>query len=269
GKGKASRKTLQEIQARARTTSHADKLTRASRLTAKADTALVQDEYQLYHHMFAFTDKGTWAVVQQGMNARYARRYHWLSDNTPSFIEHDNHIIGDRKEPDVLNLTTTESKDNRRVTLDLAKEHPAKAARQLRQPAQRTLGHYDGSHPEETTYTQRHTINGAERINQETLRKAYEYQPKTYEELLLTKGMGAKTIRGLSLVASLIHGAPATWRDPIKHSFAHGGKDGIPYPVDRKRLDENTRFLKQAIEQARIGREERQHCLKRLARTVT
>jgi hypothetical protein len=259
GKGATSRKTPHEIAATCEKLGiDADPLVRASRLSAKVDSAAVQDGYDVYQHTFLFTADGSWSVVQQGMNQQngMARRYHWL---TASTFERDPHAaIAGKGTSNVLNLVATESDANRSVAVELAREHPAKVTaeikrmRTLSMPRHHHVRLYD-IHPDRT-----------ERI----LLKAYEAQPSDFTSLLAVPGVGAKGLRALSLVAELTYGAPASVRDPVSFSFAHGGKDGTPFPVDRRTYDSTIDSLRAALRDARTGRSEKLDALKRLARLV-
>ncbi|MBI5229368.1 DUF763 domain-containing protein [Candidatus Micrarchaeota archaeon] len=271
GKGRTSKKTPEEIDAiggawglsEAKTTH----LKYASRMAAKVDNCLVQDGYQLYHHSFLLTEKGDWAVIQQGMNPenRYARRYHWLDREVESFVEEPQKgICCDEKRERVLNLVAKESREARKASVDLVKEHPKKTIKYFiaSKPTdfQKTLNDFD-----EITFPRAHGFN--KRIY-ESLLQAYEIQPQNYEELVSLKGVGPKTIRALALVSELVYGAAPSWRDPVKYSFAHGGKDGIPYPVDRTGMDETTEILKNAIADAKIGKKEKLEAIRHLIEFV-
>lgn len=272
GKGKTSRKAPDEIKDFSDNFNLSEnkvkKLVYSSKMSAKVDSAVLQDSYQLYHHCFVFTEKGNWAVVQQGMNSssRYARRYHWLSDKVESFVEEPHKgICGDKKEKNVLDMSAKESSETQKVSLDLVKDNPNHLKKYLKKPFQKTIHDFTDKKPEEFTMMPGHTISGMNERNIETLRKAYEVQPRTYEELVAIKGVGAKAIRSLALVSELVYGKRASWKDPVKYSFAHGGKDGIPYPINRKVMDDNTRLLKDSIRNAKLGDKDRLHAIKRLS----
>lgn len=274
GKGKASRKTPAEIENTSFSlpTYKIEKLKYSSRMCAKVDNTLVQDGYQLYHHSFVFDEKGNWAVLQQGMNDKngYARRYHWLSDNIISFVEEPhNAICCDNKSMETLNLTAKESEEARKVSLDLVKDNPSHLKKYFnikiknKNLIQKTLNDFSNKKIEQFTMMSRHTIIDMDKRNIETLQKAYEIQPKTYEELVAIKGIGAKTIRSLALISNLVYGAKASWEDPVKYSFALGGKDGIPYKINRKHYDETANILKSAIDNAKIGNKDKLQAIKR------
>ncbi len=243
GKGKTGLKTPQEIEEKSEkmgiSSWKAEELIRASRLTAKVDSSCIQDGYSIYHHAFFFDEKGNFAVIQQGMKGEWARRYHWnTSDN---FLEGNESIMG-IYEREVLNMTGKKAREARKASLDAVKE-----GEYLRMPARH------GVFPEDLS-----------RRDVEFLNRVREFDPKDYEEFLLFRGMGAKRIRALALIANLIYGAELDWKDPVKYSFAHGGKDGIPYPVDKPNYDESIEFLKEAVEKAEIGKDEKIRAMRRL-----
>lgn len=268
GKGGTSRKAPDEIERFGDefnlSTDKIDRLVYSSKMSAKVDTSLIQDSFQLYHHCFVLSEKGKWAVIQQGMNDRYARRYHWISNNIVSFVEEPhNAICSDKKGKNVLNMTAKESREARKVGVDLVRDNPKHLEKYIKKPAQRTLTNF-----ESFTMSPRHIIIDMDKKNIETLRKAYEIQPKTYEELVAIKGVGPKTIRGLALVSELIYGKKASWKDPVKFSFAFGGKDGYPRPVDKKEMDESARILGDAIRNAEIGDKDKLYAIKRLNKFI-
>jgi hypothetical protein len=262
GKGATSKQAPNEIQNFSEklnlSYSKSQELVKASRLSAKIDNSLIQDGYQLYHHIFILTEKGKWAVIQQGMNTwnRLARRYHWLSDNVVQFVEEPHiAICTQKKEPLVLDMTAKKSKEARAVSLDLVKDGWL-----LRESSQRTLFNF-----KILNMPTCHSIKDELKLNCETLRKAAEIQPKSYEELIMVPGFGPKHVRALALISELIYNAEPSWEDPARFSFAHGGKDGYPYPVDKEVYDSSITILKNALEKAKIGRKEKMRALARLA----
>jgi hypothetical protein len=274
GKGKTSGNAPQDIlrlgDALSISARKVDELQRASRMSAKVDNALVQDGYHIYHHALFFTEKGDWAVVQQGMNDSHARRYHWLSDNVKSFVEEPHSAIcSQRQEQSVLDLTAAESRENRKATLDLVRDGPSHL-----QSAQRSLldfGPSGLSPAPELSMPRRHELLPKQDIDEagrKALQMAYELQPSSYEDLIALKGMGPMRIRALALISELIYGASPSWRDPAKYSFAHGGKDGTPFPVDRETYDSSIKTLQEALEGAKLDRSEKYEALKRLGRHV-
>lgn len=263
GKGKTSRRAPFEIeQGAGRAGLDPAPLVRASRLSAKVDSAAVQDGYQVYQHTFFFIPDGSWAVVQQGMNADngMARRYHWL---TAATFESDPHAgVAGRAEPQVLNLVAAEATGNRSVVAELAREHPSKIARELT-----TLKEKGG--PRHLELPRRHEARLSdvhpERIER-VLLNSYEAQPRDFTDLLGVSGVGAKGLRALALVAELVYGEPASIKDPVSFSYAHGGKDGTPYPVNRRVYDSTVESLREVVSAAKIGQTDKRAALRRLAR---
>jgi hypothetical protein len=279
GKGRASRKTPTEIgevgEEFGFSTANIEALRRASRMSAKVDNTAVQAGYQLYHHAFFIANNKKWAVVQQGMCSedRTARRYHWLSDNVRSFVlEPHSAIVSDVKRNAALNMTAKESEGCRKVSVDLVREEPKRLIRMLqsvRPEFQKSLSEWLPKSEDDPWAKHPFTSLSMPRsINWKTLREIYEFQPRDYEELLGWRGVGPATVRGLALVADVIYGEKPSWKDPVKYSFAYGGKDGVPYPVDRKAMDESVQILKHAVEEARIGNNEKTRSLRALMQFV-
>jgi hypothetical protein len=276
GKGKVSRQTPLEIESIGNkfdfSDRHIDSMRYASKMSAKVDNTAVQAGYQLYHHAFFIAEDKKWAVVQQGMclQDRTARRYHWLSEDVGSFVvEPHNAIVGDARRDIVLDMTAKESEDCRRTSVDVASESPAKVMRMISPTNQKMLDEWLPLKGDE--HEGKHKIDFLSmpiNINWKAMREAYEFQPKNYEELLALKGVGPAAIRGLALIADLIYGAKPSWKDPVKYSFAYGGKDGVPYPVNRKAMDESIQMLKQIIGDAKIGDKEKMYSLQRLRKLI-
>ncbi len=277
GKGKHSRKAPQEIEDRCRifhlSDSKVEALKYSSKMSAKVDNTAIQDNYQLYHHTLIFTENGRWCVIQQGMNpeVRLARRYHWLSDDVESFIEEPHTaILCQRRSKKVLDMTSGHSKEAREISVDLVNDGPGKLRNLFREaiePRQRSLYDYLDGKPREN-YQNISTLIMPKNINWNLIRGVYEFQPRNYEEFLGIKGVGPKTVRALALVSELVYGTPPSWNDPVKYSFAVGGKDGVPYPVDRKAMDESIDILKAGVEEAKVNDKEKLRALKRLRRFV-
>jgi hypothetical protein len=267
GKGRNSTSAMRDIPRLAEgfglSTAKIEELQYASRMSAKVDSAAVQDGYSLYHHAIVFDKRGDWAVVQQGMDAesRMARRYHWISGGLNFVCEPHAGIISCTKAESMLDMTAKESQENQKVSLDLAKDAGTLRSSVYRLAAENTLDRWLGVEPVSMT-----GYEMPRRLDWDLFRRIYDVQPRNYEELLSMQGVGPATVRALALVAELIYGARASWRDPVKYSFAHGGKDGVPYPVARKVYDQSIRYLQGAIEGAELGREERTGMLKKLAR---
>jgi hypothetical protein len=259
GKGMASRQTPMEITDWSeRLGLDAGLLVRASRTTAKVDSAAVQDGYQVYHHVFFFDRGENWAVIQQGMNerTRMARRYHWLSKNVTDFVcEPHTAICCDRRGL-TLNLVAQESEGTRQLSVALSRCAPQELVGELNRLKRLVL-------------PRRHEVMLAD-IHPERLSgifvKSYEAQPEGFETLLTLQGVGAKTLRALSLIAELVYGASPSFNDPARYSFAHGGKDGTPYPVDRETYNRSIGLLSRAIRRAKLDNEEELRALRRLDR---
>ncbi len=255
GKGKTSRRAPSEIEQGCEAFGiDGEPLVRASKLAAKVDSAAVQDGYEVYQHTFVLTAGGSWTVVQQGMNKanRMARRYHWHTTGT---FDSDPHagVAGDPGR--VLNLVAAETPGNRAVAVDLARDAPRKVTKELRRMRELSLPRH-------------HEVRVADldpdRIER-ILVKSYEAQPETYTDLLAVAGVGAKGLRALSLVAELTYGEAASVRDPVSFSFAHGGKDGTPFPVDRRTYDATIESLRDALRATKAGRTDKVNALRRLA----
>lgn len=268
GRGQHSRKTPDELRLLGeRIGFDAAALTRASRLVAKVDSAAVQDGFDLYLHGFFVTDDGKWTVVQQGMNGdrRQARRYHWHSENLTSFVDAPHSAIDGPVQGEIINLTDHRAGQSRAAQLELLSElGPERIVGELlaldgQQPAQALLPHLvmPAHHDVRSSDVFTRRLHG-------TLAAAAERGPVDFPELLLTPGVGARTVRSLAMVAEIIHGAPYRFRDPARFSLAHGGKDRHPYPVPIKVYDETIRVLKSAVQNAKLGRDEAMQALKRL-----
>ena len=257
GKGAVSRKTPGEIVAACdRLSIDAHPLVYASRMSAKVDSAAVQDGYQLYHHAFFFTATGAWCVVQQGMNDAngMARRYHWLASSVKSYVNEPHAAICAESRAETLNLVAAESDPVRTNAAVLAREKPDVVLSALKGiPA--------------LTMPRRHAVMIADvnpRYLEKILLKTYERAPEDFETLLGMEGVGARTLRALALVSEVIYATPASTRDPARFSFAHGGKDGTPFPVDRETYDKTVDILRAAVNRPGIDRSERVAALKRL-----
>jgi uncharacterized protein len=258
GKGATSRKTPSEIEKVGHLIkTDASKLVYASRMAAKVDNNAVQDGYQLYHHVFCFTKEGDWAVVQQGMNDenKYARRYHWLGEQVTDFVCEPHAAVCSETAASTLNLVATESSGTRDTIAGIARdETPEKIMSQLE-----SLKSLELPRRHEMLVTDIHPDRLYKIIIQ-----TYEKQPENFEKLLGLQGVGAKTLRALSLISEIIYGVPASFRDPARFSFAHGGKDGIPYPVDRKTYDTSIEILHSALEKAKVEDKVKIAAIKRL-----
>ena len=286
GKGKTSRKTPEEI------TSWGDKLSLPgesvdnlvynSRMSAKVDNSLVQDGYQIYHHSLLFSKNGSWAVVQQGMNAAdaSARRYHWFSENIQDLVcEPHIGIVAPVKQKRLLNLTARDSENTRQLSvefvssgyrslmkdIEILRKHSSNLSKMVSMTYQReqlTLLKL-----EDTEFRWHPVVNddfSKSRYLEKILQLVCDMQPENYEKLLAIQGVGPKTIRALALVGEVIYGAEPSYEDPARYSFAHGGKDATPYPVDRETYDKIIAVLKEAIRRSRISPYEKDRMFKRL-----
>ena len=268
GKGKKSKSTPGEIEEVGLLfglgSKRIDELKDTSRIVAKDDNACLQDGYHLYHHTMFLSEDGDWAVVQQGLNEKrgYARRYQWLS-TIDDFINEPHQGITGFVEEEVLDLTAKESETCRKVSMDLACEktsHIKGLYESIRPKGQSSLSDWiegESSHAVSS-------FRLPKRVDWNALRRVYEIQPKNYEELIRIAGVGPATLRGLALVSELIYGEEASWKDPVRYSFAFGGKDGVPYPVKKCAMDEASTILKNAIEMAKIGKKDKIEAIKRL-----
>jgi hypothetical protein len=260
GKGKASRKTPSELEEiGGRTGLDGARLVYNSRMSAKVDTAALQDGFGIYHHSFFVTAEGEWAVVQQGMRPhdKSARRYHWLGSRVADMVvEPHAAIASERAGQGVLDLTAGASADARAAATKLAREEPDRVARELDRLTVLEM-------------PRGHAVDVQRDVNPRHLRKimlsTYEAEPDSFEALLGVRGVGPRGIRSLVLLAELLYGAPASTRDPARFSFAHGGKDGHPFPVDRDGYDRSIDYLRTAVQRARVGRSDRVQAMKRLA----
>jgi len=296
GKGGTSRKTPQEIADAAdrRAISGGDELIYASRMSAKVDSSAVQDGFNIYHHAFFFTGEGAWCVVQQGMDEQqgWARRYHWLGENVHDFVCEPHEAVQDLSEPAargdtagpkgqserqlmLLNMVAEEAEENRDASAELVRMNPDWVLQEI---VRCTEG--------PTLFAPaRHRVLKSD-VNLKRLKKlivdAHERHPEDFERLLGVRGVGAVGVRSLSLLADIIFNAPPSHRDPAKprvatvgeesdarqwvdYSYAHGGKDGTPFPVDRVTYDRNIAVLSDAVRKARLGENDRFNALRRLA----
>ena len=295
GRGKYSRMTHDELlQIAGQEGLNGDELVRDSKLVAKVDNNAVQDGFQLYQHNFILTRSGNWAVVQQGMNTteKKARRYHWCSSDLRSFVEEPHTaVVGDNRGK-ILNLTDKEADGARNSILEMSHENPDRMIKEIEQigkPASQMIlmqagtvskktVSFQGSLFPELEPTGRSIILPAHHDVQAqdvdlkrlggVLATAYESQPQDFESLLLTLGLGPRTLQSLALVSEVIYGTPSRFTDPARFSFAHGGKDGHPFPVPLKIYDESIRVLRDSIEKSKLGYKDKSDCIRRLHQTA-
>jgi len=290
GKGKTSRKTPDEILGWGEKLNlpepQANNLVYNSRMSAKVDSALVQDGFQIYHHSFFFSQNGAWAVVQQGMNTenQTARRYHWFSENIEDLIvEPHSGIVSDslNKQNTTLNMTAKKSKGNRKLTVELVHSgyktllHDVQLLRKHSSDLSQMVSLQKGvekltllqlANKEFKTHNVLLEDFSKSKYLEKILWKLCDLKPENYENILATKGVGPKTIRALSLVAEIIYGSKASYEDPARYSFAHGGKDGTPYFVDRPTYDKTIEVLKEAVRKTKLSVIEKDKVLKRISK---
>ncbi len=272
GKGATSRKTPAEIRERCdRLAIDSRPLLYASRIAAKVDSAAVQDGYQLYHHAFFFSDVGHWCVVQQGMSdrTRTARRYHWLSESVTSFVNEPHQAIVTEETAPTLNLVAAEHELLRSTSVQLATDSPERVMRVIRAVAAGEAPPLPFEDVPTLDMPRRHALDLQDidpRRLHSVLLTTYDRAPENFETLLGLEGVGAKTLRALALVSEVIYGTPASMRDPARFAFAHGGKDGTPFPVDRATYDRTIDTLHRAMTRAKVDRSEKVQALQRLSR---
>jgi hypothetical protein len=271
GRGKHSRNTPQELVAIGeRVGFDGEALASTSRLVAKVDSAAVQDGFALYLHGFIVADDGHWAIVQQGMSGerRQARRYHWLSEGLASFVEAPHTAIEGPPRGSIINLTDRRAAASRHGQLDmLASLGPDAIVGKLAALEQQPLAPSAQMELPHLLMPAHHDVR-AEDVNVRRLRGALaaaaDRGPQDFAELLLTPGVGARTVKALAMVAEVVHGAPYRFSDPARFSLAHGGKDRHPFPVPLKVYDETIRVMKSAVQRARLGHGEELAALRRL-----
>ena len=285
GRGRFSRRTPEELAAYGEENGlDAARLVRASRLCAKVDSAAVQDGFQLYQHVFVVARSGQWTVVQQGMNpaAKTARRYHWRSEGLRSFVEEPHTGVVGENEGEILNLTAKEAGKTREACVALAREKPETVVKEIAEIAKGGAGRqlllFGGEErapqpgaPRAIVLPRHHDVR-AEDVDLKrlgaVLATAYGRGAEDFSSLLLTPGLGERTLQALALVGEVVYGAPGRFRDPARFSFAHGGKDAAPFPVPTKVYDETIRVLGTAIEESKLGYREKSDCLRRLHETA-
>ncbi len=305
GKGATSRKTPDEIRgwgerlalagvapARADGRSAVENLVYNSKMSAKVDSALVQDGFQLYHHSFFFSRKGAWAVVQQGMNATQgtARRYHWYSESVEDLVNEPHAGISSASLVNrVLDLTAKKSASTREISTELVQADYAtlmkevtllrKFSSKLSQAAQFeaknatsaaaagqgqlfTFANFESR--EFKTHPVVHENFSKSKYLEKILATVTDAHPQSYEQLVALPGVGPKTVRALALIGEVIYGAAPSYEDPARYSFAHGGKDATPYPVDRPTYDQTIAMLRNAVQKTKLSQDEKRRAMARL-----
>lgn len=254
GKGKHSTQTPQELVTLSeRTGLNGTELVYASKLAAKVDNTAIQDGFQLYLHNFIVTNTGEWTVVQQGMNndTGMARRYHWHSEQVQSFIENPHTFIYGQNQGEIINLTDTLAAPAKTGILDIIKENPGRMLPEVQKIIMPS--HHD---------IRSSNVN-LKRLGS-VIAMAHNTNPENFESLLMLQGIGPRTIQSLALVSEVIHGTPSRFSDPARFSFAHGGKDGHPFPVPVRVYDQTIAVLKSSVEKAKIGDTDKQQAIKQL-----
>lgn len=273
GKGKTSRKTPDQIISKSQMANievkKAKNMVYLSRLTAKVDTALIQDGFQIYHHNFIFTKNGHWTVIQQGMNILWqkARRYHWYSQiiKDPTIEPHQG-IKSEIILPKVLNLTAKKSLANRQGIIEIISDkktlqYEIKRLIKKTNDREQQLTFLNLSNRDFST-SKIITENFTPRLEQ-SINQIVQKPINNFTDVIMTEKVGPKTIRALSLIAELITGASPSFEDPVRYTFAFGGKDGIPYPVDRKTYDQTIEVIEKAIKKSSLGYFEKEKALRR------
>lgn len=302
GRGKYSRRTPEELQILADMTGmDGNKLINCSKLAAKVDGTALQDGFQLYQHNFILSDQGDWTVVQQGMNVseKKARRYHWSSEKLRSFVENPHTGVTGENQGLILNLTDINASSTRSKILSLTQENPDRIIREVKKMGgseSLQLELFDDAEKNKNPHSNQNNLSNewqktqilikndrnlvmpshheirAEDVDLKrlgaVLATAYESENTDFESLLLTPGLGPRTLQSLTLVSEVIYGTPSRFTDPARFSFAHGGKDGHPFPVTTKIYDESIRILGESIEESKMGYSEKSECLYRLEKTA-
>jgi len=258
GKGKFSKEAPKELlEVAERTGLDGNDLVRSSKLSAKVDNTAIQDGFQLYTHNFIVSDMGDWTVIQQGMRTgdKTARRYHWHSENIISFVEEPHTAICGINQGEILNLTAREAVSTKEGMMKITKEKPELMFREIQQLV--LPSHHD-IRSEDVDLKRLGTI----------LWLAHDHRPENFEELLLLNGVGPRTLQSLTLVSEVIHGTPSRFKDPARFAFAHGGKDGHPFPVPLKVYDETIATLQTAVHKSKLGQTDKQDAIKALTKLV-
>jgi len=254
GKGKSSTRTPHELlDVGNQTGLDGNYLARCSKLSAKVDNTALQDGFNLYIHSFIVSDSGKWSVIQQGMHNSngMARRYHWHSENLKSFVEEPHSAVCGKNQGEILNLVHKKALPTKQGILEIAKEHPDKILKEL---PHLLVPIYHHIKPKDVNMKSLGSI----------LWLAQENETQKFEDLLLLKGLGPRTLQSLTLVSEIIHGTPSRFSDPARFAFAHGGKDATPFPVPTKVYDETITTLRNAVHRAKIGNTDKLKAVKKL-----
>lgn len=264
GRGRHSRKTPEELLRLAnRLGLDGDDLVRTSKLVAKVDGVALQDGFQLYLHSFVLTDEGDWVVVQQGMNGEnhQARRYHWRSEAVTSFVEEPHDAVVGPSQGSIVNLTDRRAAEARNTSVEIAGGDPDNAVQELRRIVAGRHLQMPAHHEVKASDIFLRRLHGV-------LATAREAGASRFDDLLLTPGLGPRTMQAIALVSEVAFGAPSRFDDPARFAFAHGGKDGHPHPVPLKVYDRTLHALRGAVDRARIGRGDKVEALRRIERRL-
>lgn len=256
GKGKESLKTPNELLRIGDITGlDGSTLAKSSKLSAKIDNTALQDGFNLYLHSFVLSKKGDWSVIQQGMepNSGMARRYHWHSENIQSFVQDPHSAVCGDNQGAILNLVHSDASQTQQGIMRIAQENPNDILAEI--PKMRL-----------PTYCEVKSKDVDIRRLGSILWLAQKHQTHSFEEFLLLRGLGPRTLQSLTLVSEVIHGTPSRFKDPARFSFAHGGKAGKPFPVPTKIYDETISVLKHAVEKAKIGHTDKTKAVKSLTK---
>lgn len=285
GKGKTSLKTPDQISEFGTklglASSQVENLVYNSKMSAKVDSALVQDGFVLYHHAFFFSKNGAWAVVQQGMNAveQSARRYHWYSADIKDLVVEPHSGISSETTVPTLDLSAAQSKPTQQLSTELVQNNyhnlmkDIKILRKFSSPLSQSVKVAKGQqeftflHLENKEFTTHPVVTedfGKSKYLEKVLYKVNVIQPASYEQLVGLEGVGPKTLRALALVSEIIYGAKPSYEDPARYSFAHGGKDATPYPVDTDTYDKSIQFFRKVVEKLKMDKSEKKKLVSKL-----
>lgn len=261
GKGKQSRNTPNEVLRFAELNGlAAQDLVRSSKLSAKVDNTAIQDGFQLYQHHFIISNEGQWTVIQQGMSnsSSTARRYHWHSPSVKSFTEEPHTSIYGENQGSILNLTDKMAQPLKAAMMEVASENPDKMLSEISKIKHLVMPRHHDVKAKDVDMKRLGAV----------LWLAQENNVNNFEELLLLEGLGPRTLQSLALVSEVIYGQPSQFKDPARFSFAHGGKDGHPFPVPTKVYDETIDTLQQAIQKSKLGQNDKIQAIKSLSKVT-
>tara|TARA_Y100000591_G_scaffold81953_1_gene69015 strand:- start:2448 stop:3692 length:1245 start_codon:yes stop_codon:yes gene_type:complete len=234
-----------------------NELVQSCKMTRRVDNNAVQDGYNLYQQYFILSDEGEWTAISQGMNTknRRARRYHWHSPTVRSFVSNPHTGIVGKKEPAFLNLTDLKAKRLRDNMVELVKS----GGKDIMEVNKKV------------SLPDRHDIRQSD-VNLKrlgaVLQLAYNREIDNFEDLMMLRGVGPKTLKSIALASEVIHGDASRFEDPSRFAFAVGGKDGRPHPVDTKAYDETIDMLQDSVEKSKLGDKDKSKAIKRLHRAA-